>query len=177
VLGSELGDDYKIIEEGLNGRTTVWDDPIEGYKNGSKYIVPCLASHAPLDLIILMLGTNDLKNRFSVSAYDIAAGISVLLERIETSKSAASGKRPEILLVCPPPVVRLSEFADAFIGAEKKSQEFKKHYSRTAAEHQCAFINAGDFITSSSIDGIHLEKSEHRKLGAVLADKVKEILQ
>ena len=66
VLQAALGGDYTVIEEGLNGRTTVWDDPIEGHKNGHEYLVPCLETHRPLDLVVLMLGTNDLKRRFSL---------------------------------------------------------------------------------------------------------------
>lgn len=69
VLAQELGAGYRVIEEGLNGRTTVWDDPIEGYKNGKEYLIPCLETHRPIDLITILLGTNDLKMRFSVSAY------------------------------------------------------------------------------------------------------------
>ena len=82
VLQKELGMEYRIIEEGLNGRTTVWDDPIEGFKNGMSYLIPCIESHKPFDLITIMLGTNDLKIRFSVSAYDIA-------ESVDTGQSDA----------------------------------------------------------------------------------------
>jgi len=72
-LRQELGEkEYEVIEEGLGGRTTVWDDPIEMHKNGREYLIPCLSSHAPIDLIIIMLGSNDMKKRFSLSAYDVA---------------------------------------------------------------------------------------------------------
>ncbi|MCW5845462.1 MAG: hypothetical protein KIT77_29690, partial [Caldilinea sp.] len=74
VLRQQIGAGYEVIEEGLNGRTTVWNDPIEGYKNGRDYLIPCLETHRPLDLVIILLGTNDLKKRFSLSAYDIAQG-------------------------------------------------------------------------------------------------------
>ena len=72
VLQRELGEEFLVIPEGQNGRTTVWDDPVEGQKNGMTYLLPCLESHKPLDLVIITLGTNDLKHRFSVTAYDIA---------------------------------------------------------------------------------------------------------
>jgi lysophospholipase L1-like esterase len=68
ILRKELGSGYYIIEEGLCGRTTVWDDPIEGYKSGKQYIIPCIDSHSPVDLVIILLGTNDLKKRFSLSS-------------------------------------------------------------------------------------------------------------
>ena len=77
ILRNSLGEDYRVIEEGLNGRTTLWDDPIEGFKNGLDYLMPCLESHRPFDLITIMLGTNDLKCRFSVSAFDIAESVGV----------------------------------------------------------------------------------------------------
>ena len=81
VLRTRLGDDYTVIEDGLSGRTTVWDDPIEGvHKNGRTYLRPCLESHSPVDLIALMLGTNDLKKRFGSSASDIAQGAAELAE-------------------------------------------------------------------------------------------------
>ncbi len=74
MLGKALGNGYEVIEEGLNGRTTVWDDPIEGYKSGKEYLIPCLELHKPLDLVAILLGTNDLKTRFGLSAYDVAEG-------------------------------------------------------------------------------------------------------
>jgi lysophospholipase L1-like esterase len=78
-----LGSEYYVIEEGLNGRTTVLDDPIEGtHKNGLKYLIPCLESHAPIDLVLIMLGTNDFKTRFSVSAFDIALSAGALVNII-----------------------------------------------------------------------------------------------
>jgi len=81
VLVQELVDGYYVIEEGLNGRTTALSDPIEGpHKNGKEYLVPCLESHQPLDLVTIMLGTNDLKKRFSLSAFDIANGAGVLVD-------------------------------------------------------------------------------------------------
>lgn len=175
ILKKELGEDYDIIEEGLNGRTTVWDDPIEGYKNGSKHIIPCLETHRPFDLIVLMLGTNDLKNRFSVSAYDIANSIAVLLDIISKSNAGTDGGKPRILLMCPPPVGKLSEFADAFIGSEKKSRDFGKYYKAVAQQFGCDYLDTSDYIVSSDIDGIHFEASEHRKLGLAVAGKIKSM--
>ena len=81
VLRNTLGAEYIVVEEGLNGRTTVWDDPIEGYKNGKTYLIPCLETNHPFDLITIMLGMNDLKKRFSLSAFDVANGAGVLSTR------------------------------------------------------------------------------------------------
>ena len=124
VLGQTLGREYEVIEEGLGGRTTVWDDPIEGYKNGREYLIPCLESHRPLDLVIILLGTNDLKKRFSLSAYDIAQGAGVLVRVVQGSQSGWKGLEPRVLLMAPPPTVALTEYAEMFEDAEKKSQKF-----------------------------------------------------
>jgi lysophospholipase L1-like esterase len=94
VLAQALGAGYHVIEEGLNGRTTLWDDPIEEWRNGKTYLLPCLWSHKPIDLVTLMLGTNDLKERFSVSAYDIAASAGVIVDLTLRSGAGPNGSAP-----------------------------------------------------------------------------------
>jgi lysophospholipase L1-like esterase len=177
VLRQELGEGYLVIEEGLNGRTTVWDDPIEGYKNGKDYLVPCLETHRPIDLVTIMLGTNDLKVRFSLSAYDIASGAGVLVDIVLKSGTGPGGGAPKVLLMAPPPLGKLTEFAEMFEGAEAKSRRFSEHYRRVADEYGCAFLDTSEVIVSSDIDGVHLEASEHRKLGQAVAALVKKILE
>jgi lysophospholipase L1-like esterase len=176
VLQQELGRDYEVIAEGCNGRTTVWDDPIEGYKNGKAYLPPCLVSHQPLDLVIIMLGTNDLKQRFSLSAYDIAAGAGVLVELAQKSDTGPEGRPPQVLLLAPPPVAKLTEFAEMFAGAEEKSRKLGQHYRRVAQEYNCHFLDTAEVMTSSDIDGIHFEAGELKKLGQAVAVKVRQIL-
>jgi len=176
VLGQVLGPDYEIIEEGLNGRTTVWDDPLEGYKNGREYLVPCLESHRPLDVVIILLGTNDLKKRFSLSASEIAQGAGVLVSVVQGSQAGRDGKAPLVLLLAPPPTTTLTEFAETFEDAENRSRKFAVHYERVARELGCAYLDTATVIVSSPIDGIHFEASEHRKLGKAVAAKVKELV-
>jgi lysophospholipase L1-like esterase len=176
VLREDLSTGYLVIEEGLNGRTTVWTDPLAEYRNGKHLLMPCLETHKPLDLVILMLGTNDLKRKFSASPYDIARGVAVLITIIRTSNSGADGASPEILLLCPPPVGKLTEFAEMFEGAEEKSRQLARHYRSVASEFGCHFLNTGDIIRSSDRDGIHLEAGEHAKLGAAVAGQTRSIL-
>src|SRR5215208_827241 len=102
VLARELGEGFRVIEEALNGRTTVRDDPVEEYKNGKDYLSPCLESHAPLDLVIIALGVNDLKARFFASASDVADGAGVLVSIARRSGSGPNGRPPAVLLVAPP---------------------------------------------------------------------------
>ena len=176
VLGQGLGPDYEVIEEGLNGRTTVWDDPLEGYKNGREYLVPCLETHRPVDLVIIMLGTNDLKKRFSVSAGDIAQGVGVLVSIVQRSTVGRQGNAPLILILVPPPTTTLTEYAEAFDDAENKSRKFATFYRRMAQEMGCAYLDTSTVVVTSPIDGIHFEAGEHRKLGNAVAIKVKELV-
>lgn len=176
VLRRGLGDGYEVIEEGQNGRTTVWDDPIEGHRNGREYFIPCLASHAPLDLVIIMLGTNDLKVRFSLSAYDIASGVGVLADIAKRSDAGPDGTSPIVFLIAPPPLGRLTEFADMFSGAVPKSRRFSEQFHRVAGEVGCALLDASQVVVSSDLDGVHLEAEEHRKLGEAVARGVVELL-
>jgi len=178
IFQSELGNDYYVIEEGLNGRTTVWDDPIEGtYKNGLKYLLPCLESHAPIDLVILMLGTNDLKIKFSVSALDIAMSIGVLVDTIQKSGFGPDGGKPKILILCPPPLGELSHLEDLF-GKEgiKKSKDFAKYYKKVAKLYNCSFLDVATIIKSSDKDGVHYDEEDVKKLGKVLVKNVRDII-
>lgn len=176
VLRNELGGGFRVIEEGLNGRTSVWDDPIEEHRNGKVYLMPCLLTHRPIDLVVLMLGTNDLKKRFSVSAFDIGRSIGVLLEIIGRSAAGPGGVKPRTLVISPPPIGMLSEFAEMFEGARDKSLALPKYYREHAGLHGCEFFDAGQVIRSSDLDGIHFEAAEHGKLGRAVAAKVKQIL-
>ncbi len=176
VLRQELGDDYEVIAEGLNGRTTVWDDPIEGYKNGKEQIIPILTSHKPVDLVTIMLGTNDLKRRFGLGAFDIAEGAGTLVEIVQKSNCGPGDGAPHVLLIAPPPLAQLTEFAEMFAGGADKSRQFSHQYQRVTQELGCEFLDAGTVIVSSDLDGIHLDASEHKKLGLAVAARIKEIL-
>lgn len=176
ILRNTLGDGYWVIEEGLNGRTTVWDDPIELHKNGATYLPPCLETHKPLELVIIMLGTNDLKQRFSLPPSDIAKGAGVLVKIVQKSEVALGDKAPKVLLMAPPPTVTLTEFAEMFEGAGEKSKKFGEYYKAVAEELGCAFLDAGSVIVSSELDGIHFDAPQHRKLGEAVAKKVEELI-
>jgi len=177
VLRRLLGEDHLVIEEGLNARTTVHDDPIDGaHKNGKPYLLPCLETHVPLDLVIIMLGTNDLKSRFALSAYDIASGIKPLLEIVASIAPKNGGVAPQTLVIAPPPLARLSLLSDMFEGGSDKSLQLARYYEGVAGLFNSHFLDAGAVITSSDDDGIHLEADQHNLLGASVAEKVADIL-
>ncbi len=142
VLGAALGSGWMVIEEGLGGRTTVSDDPIEGAeKNGRTYLSPCLNSHKPLDVVVIMLGTNDLKARFNKTAWEIAAGVGVLVDIVKAAGVGRNAGVPEILVVCPPPTCdSFPTYAEMFIGAAPKSHRLAAEYQRMAKEQGRAFL-------------------------------------
>jgi lysophospholipase L1-like esterase len=175
VMRAQLGAEWWVVEEGLPGRTTVLDDPIEGiHKNGLTYLKPCLESHRPVDIVTIALGTNDLKARFGMPVSDIAAGAGILVETVGEAL-AAFGPRAKVLLVAPPPIIEIGCLADMFAGGAAKSQAFAAHYRAIAGKLGAAFLDAGSVITSSRIDGIHFDLADHKKLGEVMAAAVRQL--
>jgi len=181
VMAAILGEGYEVIEEGLNGRTTVFDDPTNDYRNGRHYLVPCLETHRPLDLVILFLGVNDLKARFGLSPFDIADGAEFLIKLIQSSDAGPVTPgdliAPPVLLIAPPPTGRLTSFAEMFAGATEKSRGLGVAYARVAASRACAFLDAGAHIKSSDVDGIHFDPEAHETLGQVMASKVLSVFE
>jgi len=177
VMQRELGGSFKVIEEGLGGRTTVWDDPIEPHRSGVAYLPPCLMSHAPLDLLIIALGCNDLKKRFSVSPSDVAGGAERLVLIAKAASVSPTGGAPKILLVAPPPIVDLTGFAEMFEGGREKSRLIGARYRDVATRNAVAFLDAGSVIHCSPLDGIHYEADQHGLLGIAVAAAVRQALQ
>ena len=174
VLRAALGAGWMVVEEGLGGRTTVSDDPVEGLdKNGRTYLFPCLRSHRPLDVVAIMLGTNDLKARFGKSAWDVAAGVGVLVDIVKTAVVGRGDGVPQILVICPPPFAsKLPNHADMFAGAIPKSKQMAAHYKRVAAEKGVRFLDAGKVIKSSKVDGFHFDPDAHAALGKAVAAEI-----
>ena len=177
VMQERLGEEYLVIPEGLSGRTTVFDDHVEGLeKNGKPYLLPCLGSHKPLDLVIIFLGTNDLKERFAASASDIAAGAGTLVDIVTSSACGPNDQSSQVLLIAPPPIGSHNGFGEMFVGGYEKSLLLGECYRDIAEVRGCEFLDAGSLISSSKKDGIHLDAGEHRKLGTTVAGIVKSIL-
>lgn len=176
VLQSVLGVNYRIVEEGLNGRTTVFDDPLLPGRNGQTYLLPCLLSHAPMDMVILMLGTNDLKPHLGLQAAPIAKGVRNLIKEVKNSGCGYNGGRVEILLMAPPPIVEgRGLLAKSFTGSQRIAEELAENYAQVAELESCHFVDAGDIIEVSEADGIHPDAEGHRLLGKAVAEKVVEI--
>ncbi|MEX2541709.1 MAG: SGNH/GDSL hydrolase family protein [Trueperaceae bacterium] len=177
VLQELLGSKVHVVEEGLNSRTTVFEDPLQPGRKGIDYLLPCLDSHAPLHLVLLMLGTNDLKARFSLSPKEIALGVSRLIGVILSSASGPAQDSPGVLLLSPPLIGRLSEFAEFFDGAEKKSRQLGASLREVALEHGCDFLDVAQHVKASEHDGVHLDAGAHAVLARTVADEVTELLR
>ncbi|MEO8668572.1 MAG: SGNH/GDSL hydrolase family protein [Bauldia sp.] len=175
VLQRELGPAWRVIEEGLNGRATVRDDPVEGAdKNGKTYLLPCLTSHKPLDAVVIMLGTNDLKARFNCSAWEIAQGVGVLVTTVLSTPVGRNEGVPEVLVVSPPPTLaKFPSHAEMFAGDAAKSKDMAKHYRAVAALHGVGFLDAGSVAKSSKIDGFHLDPDAHAAIGKAVAKRLR----
>lgn len=174
VLRTELGPDWHVVEEGLCGRTTVRDDPIEGeHKNGRRYLIPCLQSHAPIDLVIVMLGTNDLKRRFAQPASEVAMGIGCLIYDVKELGPAPNGQVPEIMIVAPPPMLDdLKEWSPIFDGAPQKSHELGLAFEIMADSLEVHFFDAASVCECDPADGFHINERAHRLLGEALAGEI-----
>lgn len=181
VAQAALGNGYRLIEEGCNGRTTVWDDPLEMHKNGRIYLSPCLESHRPLDLVLIMLGTNDLKARFNLLPMDIALGAAELVKLAQSYGCGPGGAAPRVLLVSPIRVgdfIEETESVDYFGGREvaEKSQKLAPLYARMAERCACHYVDAAQFAQPCRLDAVHLDEDGHRALGLALAQVMRQIL-
>jgi lysophospholipase L1-like esterase len=180
ILQAELGTGYSIIEEGLNARTTVFSDPVEGTRidrNGRNHLAVLLESHHPIDLVIVMLGLNDLKRRFAASAFDIAQGAGELVQIIQCSQSGLQNQAPDVLLIAPAPVKTLNVLAELFEGAIEKSRRLGQHYAWISQRKGCQFINAAEIVDYDPTDGIHLGVAGHATLGRHLANWVRSYFE
>jgi len=179
AMAADLGDGYHVIEEGLSARTTSADDPNDPRLNGSQYLPTAIASHLPLDLVIIMLGTNDTKPYFQRTPYDIAYGMAKLVGQVLTGAYGVGTPypAPKCLVVAPPPLTPIPHpfFQGMFGGGHEKSVQLAQQYKDMANFMKVDFLNAGDFITTDGCDGIHFTKQNNLDLGKAIADKVKEI--
>lgn len=179
VLQRELGEGYLVIEEGYNGRTSVFTDILEGRLSGVDYFGPCLDSQSPLDLVIIMLGTNDLKIRFGVEAQTIAFGFSRYLDKLKITPMA--GNPPKVLLASPILLDESYKNHELFHGmfgedGVARSEALAPAYKAFAQANGIEFIDAAQYASAVEVDGVHMGPDSHERLGKAFAEKVKEII-
>ena len=177
VLAATLGTGYEIVEEGLSGRTTNADDPLDPRLNGSAYLPAALASHLPLDLVVIMLGTNDTKTYFNRSAFDIAVGMGVLVGQVMQSAGGVGTAypAPKVMIMAPPPLAPMPNewFSELFRGSRDKTVALADQYRRLAEFLGIPNFDAGQVIHTEGVDGIHFSDQNNIDLGNALSDFIR----
>lgn len=174
---TSTGETVRVLEDCVNGRRTVWDDPFKAGRNGLAGIAERIEAHAPLALVILMLGTNDFQVMHPNDAWCSAQGIAALVRAIRNAPIEPGMPVPPVLIVAPPPFDDpRGPLGPKFEGAAAKSVGVADAFRAVAAELDCAFFDAGSVTAASRVDGIHLDADQHATLGRALADVVRPLL-
>lgn len=161
---------WDLVEEGLPGRTAQFADPVMGaHMDGREGLKMALASHGPIDWLVLMLGTNDVKARFGASPEWVTGGIAALLDIAQSPEMQARHGGFRVLLICPPPVLEQGPIADQFFGARRRSLELPQLYRALAEARGVVFLDAGGIISVSAEDGVHFEAESHGLLAELVA--------
>jgi len=173
VCSAVLGPDWTLIEEGLPGRTTQHPDVLMGdHMDGRLGLRIALASHGPIDWLTIMLGTNDLHTRLQPSVAHITAGLAALLDIAAATAIQARHGGFKTLVICPPPILEQGPFAAELFGGHSVSQALAPAFQMLAKVHSAQFLDAGQHITVSPIDGVHFEANQHANLGQAVAAKL-----
>ncbi|MGV8954244.1 MAG: SGNH/GDSL hydrolase family protein [Cypionkella sp.] len=168
---------HEVIEEGLPGRTAAYDDPVMGaHMNGQVGLKMALESHGPIDMLVLMLGTNDVKTRFTSTPEAVVGGVASLLDIAQHPLMQQRHGGFSILLICPPPVVEVGPIKAEFWGGAARAQALAPMYAAMAHARQVEFLDAGKVIEVSPVDGVHFDAKAHAKLGAAVQEKLATML-
>lgn len=180
VLAREFAGAVAVVEEGLPGRTASVVDPVWPHLAAVPYLLPALESHAPLDAVVIMLGTNDIQERYGRSAAAVAGDVAGLAEIAAVSACGAEARPPFVLLVAPPPIGRLTDaLAEASYGPGAEASRRLAPLLAAAAERApfpCGFLDAGAVTALSEADGIHLDAIGHEALGRAVAQALRPLL-
>ena len=181
VLQKDLGENFHVIEEGLGGRTTIYPHPTEPWKMGEPYLIPCLNTHRPLDLVVIMLGTNDLQLKKDITAEELPKGISRLVDIVQSQKKTGRGNVPPKILIIAPIEVRPSAPEGRTAVYAKFRCEIGRElslllpdvYKKVAREKGCYFLNAQDYAQPGPADGVHFDAQSHISLGHAVASFIR----
>jgi lysophospholipase L1-like esterase len=166
----------RVIEDCLNGRRTAFDDPCKPGRNGLVGLEQRIEAHSPLDLVMLMLGTNDFQSMHPHNAWHSAQGMAALVDAVRRAPIEPEMPIPKILIVAPPAVQNpRGPIAPKFDGADKKFVGLAAAYAQVARDRGCDFFDAGQVTTTSTVDGVHLDADQHAALGMALAETVAKV--
>lgn len=177
VMEKSLSKTCRVSVDALNGRTTGVDDPTWPDRNGLKQLPICLESHEPIDLIIIMLGTNDLKYRLKLSSQDITSNLGNLIRICQNSKFCGSKEERKILVISPPPITKEDGFPDnEFKDGIEKSSKLAAELKKIAHDLKCEFFDASGIVSLSGKDGVHFTSQDHSNFGVQMAEVVRKVL-
>jgi len=176
VLASRLGSGYRIVEEGLNGRTTMVDPPFLDGRSAKAIYPILLETHSPLDAVLIMLGTNDLQPVLRLTVEEIGWGCAGLLRTTVLSRFGPGGAPPRMLLITPPPFgVLKGAMLSAFLGREADSRRLHAVYQGVATMFGAAAFDAGGVCAAGPDDGVHLDRAGQLALGQALEAPVRAL--
>ncbi len=175
VVTRELAPDWEVVAEGLPGRTAQFDDPVNGaHMNGRTGLRIALESHGPIDMLAIMLGTNDAKKRFMATPELITAGLAGLVDMALREDYQLRHDGFEVMLICPPPVVEVGVLKGEFQDGSEVSRNLPPVLRDYSAKRGIGFLDAGKVIEVSPIDGVHFEAEAHLALGKAVAETLRE---
>ncbi len=176
VLQQVIGNKFYVVAEGLRGRYTVHDEPFRVGRNGAALLQPVLESHAPIDLLIIFLGTNDVLHHADLTAFDAARGVEALIKIAQASETGPSEGPPKLLLISPPRIGSLSDDLNRLChGDPSKSNEFSSCFREMANSRNLPYLDASKVVEASPVDGVHLDEDGHSVLGKAVAEEVLRI--
>jgi lysophospholipase L1-like esterase len=174
---NDSGRKVRVIEDCLNGRRTVWDDPFKPGRNGLVGLAQRIEIHSPLALVILMLGTNDFQSMHEHNAWHSSQGILALISAIRSAPIEPGMPLPPILVVAPPAIQEpRGPIAPKFAGGERKCIGLATAYRKVCEETNCHFFDAGSVTSSSMVDGVHLDQEQHLITGKAIAEVAGQLL-
>ena len=177
VVQKILGLGYRVIEEGLRGRNSSFDDPLAPpliELNGKKLLATIIDTHKPVEYVVLFLGTNDLKYRLQLAPRDIAHSLELLAGICANPVFGSNNQPPQVLVICPPPILEVPEnHGPQFQGGAQKSLHLHEEFAVMAKRSGVNVLYAKDFVTSDPADGIHLNEASHAALGKAVADWIR----
>lgn len=177
ALNSGTGLKVRVIEDCLNGRRTVFEDPYKAGRNGLQGLSQRIEVNSPLALVLLMLGTNDFQSMHPHNAWHAAQGIATLVNAIRTAPIEPDMPMPDILVIAPPAIqTAAGPMAEKFAGGDQKCADLAAAYQQICHDLHCHFFDAGRVVSTSKLDGVHLDQTEHLTLGKAVAEAVRPLL-
>ncbi|MBX3570098.1 MAG: SGNH/GDSL hydrolase family protein [Rhizobiaceae bacterium] len=179
VLAAGLGKGFTVIAEGLNGRTTAYDDHLADCdRNGARVLPTILHTHYPLDLVVIMLGANDMKPFICGRAIGAKQGMERLVDLVKQHAYGFDAPAPQVIVVAPPALCATedADFDAMFDGGVAESKKLAAMYAEVADAAGSTFFDAGSVAVTTPIDGVHLDAANTRAIGAALVPVARRLL-